>query len=117
MCFLGFIDENGELHIAGRKDDVIIIESHKIYPNEVEAQILKNSEVEECALVDIQLDDRIYLGCLYVGKAEKLQLLNDLRNSLAIYEVPRFIVRCTNIPKNRNGKVSKQEVRRIIIEN
>ena len=113
---IGFFDSNEELHIIGRQDDVIIIESHKIYPSEIEDRILQNLDVTECAVVDIQMGDRICLACLYVGQAEKMQLLKELRNRLPLYEVPRLIVRCENIPKNRNGKVSRQKIRKIIKE-
>ncbi|MCD7782689.1 MAG: fatty acid--CoA ligase family protein, partial [Firmicutes bacterium] len=35
----GYIDLHGELHVVGRADDVIITDSHKIYPSDIEARV------------------------------------------------------------------------------
>jgi len=46
---LGYIDEDGFLYIQGRKKSVIVtLAGKKIYPEEVEAEILKSPLVSEC---------------------------------------------------------------------
>jgi long-chain acyl-CoA synthetase len=46
---LGFIDEDGFLYIQGRKKSVIVTPAgKKIYPEEVEAEILKSPYISEC---------------------------------------------------------------------
>lgn len=39
----GYLDKNDELHIVDRIDNVIIINSYKIYPSDVEKQIMCNT--------------------------------------------------------------------------
>jgi long-chain acyl-CoA synthetase len=46
---LGYIDEDGFLHVQGRKKSVIVTSAgKKIYPEEVEAEILKSPYISEC---------------------------------------------------------------------
>jgi long-chain acyl-CoA synthetase len=48
---LGFIDEEGFLHIHGRKKSVIVTPAgKKIYPEEVEAELLKSPYISECLI-------------------------------------------------------------------
>lgn len=112
---IGFIDANGELHIIGRQDDVVIIDAHKIYPSEVEKQVLKIPSIIECAVTDIQEGGRLYLGCLYVGSAAICDIWKHLSGTLPPYEIPRLIITSSEIPKNRNGKVDKQKVREALL--
>jgi long-chain acyl-CoA synthetase len=46
---LGYLDEDGYLHILGRKKAVIVTPGgKKIYPEEVEAELLKSPYISEC---------------------------------------------------------------------
>ena len=114
---IGFIDKNGELHIVGREDDVIIIESHKIYPSEVERQVLQFPGIMDCAITSIQENGSLYLSCVYVGNIDVSELRNNLRKILPSYEIPKLIVASNEIPKNRNGKVDKHKLKEILLAN
>ncbi|MBQ7445033.1 MAG: long-chain fatty acid--CoA ligase [Clostridia bacterium] len=108
---IGFIDEFDELHIVGRIDDVIIIDSHKIYPGDVETIITDNTSVKECIVVKVDISGRERIGCLYVdekdiGPKDK----QILRSKLMSYEIPYIFVRCASLPRNRNGKIIISEV-------
>lgn len=113
---IGYIDINGELHIAGRIDDVIILDSHKLYPCEIEKAILDTTEISECVVIKTEYKDSEFIGCLYVGKfvAER-EIRNELKNKLPAYEIPRRFIQCDKIPRTLNGKVLKSEVRERII--
>ena len=51
---IGCLNEYGELHIVDRVDDVIFIDSHKIYPSEIERQIIKSTVINECAVLSFK---------------------------------------------------------------
>lgn len=61
---IGFIDENHELHVVGRVDDIININSHKIYPSDVEKIIVEKCQVKECSVVEVEFENDIY--CLSI---------------------------------------------------
>ena len=108
---VGYIDTNGELHIINRLDDVIIIDSHKIYPSEVEQQIVEQSEVKECAVAKVEFNGNEFIGCLYAGEKEiDRDIKEKLKSKLLVYEIPRFFLRCDVLPRTKNGKVSMREV-------
>lgn len=108
---VGYIDVNGELHIINRLDDVIIIDSHKVYPNEVEKQIVEQSDVKECAVAKVELNGNEFIGCLYVSEKEiDRDIKEKLKSKLLAYEIPRFFLKCDALPRTKNGKISIREV-------
>lgn len=108
---VGYIDANGELHIINRFDDVIIIDSHKVYPSEVEKKIIEQGCVKECAVAKIELNGNEFIGCLYAGEKEiDRDIKEKLKSKLLVYEIPRFFLRCDAIPRTKNGKISTREV-------
>ena len=114
---IGYIDINGELHIVGRLDDVIIINSHKIYPDDIEKQIMKNKNINECSVVKICMNENEFIGCLYSSPYnEEDAIIRYLNSTLIKYEIPKYFVRCDKIPRNINGKVSKKLVEYLILE-
>lgn len=108
---IGYVDTNGELHIINRVDDVIIIDSHKVYPSEVEKRILEQNDVKECAVAKVEHNGNELIGCLYVSREDLNEGIREkLKTKLLIYEIPRVFVRCDALPKTKNGKVSMREV-------
>lgn len=108
---VGYIDVNGELHIINRLDDVIIIDSHKVYPSEVEKQIVEQSDVKECAVAKVELNGNEFIGCLYVSEKEiGRDIKEKLKSKLLVYEIPRFFLKCDALPRTKNGKISTREV-------
>jgi long-chain acyl-CoA synthetase len=108
---VGYIDTNGELHIINRLDDVIIIDSHKVYPSDVEKQIVEQSEVKECAVAKVELNGNKFIGCLYASEKEiDRDIKERLKSKLLVYEIPRFFLKCDALPRTKNGKVSTREV-------
>ena len=96
-------------------DDVIIIDSHKVYPSEVEKQIVEQSDVKECAVVKVEFNGNEFIGCLYVSEKEIDRDIKDkLKSRLLAYEIPRFFLRCDALPRTKNGKISKLQIKNII---
>ena len=108
---IGYIDTYGELHILNRLDDVIIINSHKVYPSEVEKKIIEQSNVKECAVSKVELNGNEFIGCLYASEKEIDQDIKEkLKSKLLIYEIPRIFLRCDALPRTKNGKISTREI-------
>ena len=108
---VGYIDVNGELHIINRLDDVIIIDSHKVYPSEVEKQIVEQSDVKECIVAKVELNGNEFIGCLYASEKEiDRDIKEKLKSKLLTYEIPRYFLKCDSLPRAKTGKISTHEV-------
>lgn len=60
---LGFIDEDGFIHITGRKKNVIITKNGKnIYPEEIETLLLRNDYIKECMVYGKKDKDDVKLA-------------------------------------------------------
>lgn len=113
---IGYIDNDGELHIVGRADDVIIIDSHKVYPGEIEKAILDFDEIRECSVTKVEYRDSKFVGCLYVGDTiSEQEARNKLKNKLPTYEMPRRFIQGSVIPRTLNGKISANDIEKEII--
>ena len=108
---IGYFDANNELYIVGRADDVIIINAHKIYPSDVEKQIIDHTFIKECVVTKIEHNGNEFVGCLYVSEKEVDGDIREiLKTKMMIYEIPRFFLRCDELPRTKTGKISIREV-------
>ena len=113
---MGWLDEDGYLYIAGRKDDMIIRGGENIAPAEVEAVLQSHPAVEEAAVVgvpDVEWGQRV--GAFVVLRpgqaASAAELVEFCRQRLASFkkaEIVRFIA---ELPKNPMGKILRRELR------
>ncbi|MFA7248489.1 MAG: o-succinylbenzoate--CoA ligase [Dehalococcoidia bacterium] len=113
---LGFVDSEGYLYIADRRDDLIVSGGENVYPAEVEAALQAFPGVEECAVVGVP-DDR--WGAMVVavvvpgsGDIDGAALEAHLRARLAGYKLPRRIdLSREALPRTSSGKVQRHLVR------
>lgn len=113
---LGYIDNYGELHIIGRIDDMIVCDSHKIYPSQVEKKMVELIKIKDCVVSQVELDNRVILGCLYVSDNEIAPFFRGaLLKALLPYEIPKFFIKVNNIPYNSNGKRDMKKIREIML--
>lgn len=111
---VGYIDKDGELHVVDRIDDVIILNAHKIYPSEVEQRILMYTEIIECVVSSFKRNGNTYIGCLYTAKNEITNFKNILMKILMPYEIPGYFLKCDEIPRTENGKISRLQAKKIL---
>lgn len=113
---LGYIDEDGYVHISGREKDLIISGGFNIYPNEIEDLLNNHEEIIESAVVGRHDAD---LGevpiAVIVSKTEwKDQLIDEIKNilsqNLVQYKIPREIKFIEELPRNAMGKIQKKEI-------
>src|SRR5262245_10571703 len=113
---LGWVDADGYLYVAGRKDDMIIRGGENIAPAEVETVLGAHPAVEEVAVVglpDVEWGQRV--GAFVVlrqGAQTTAEELGDFcRQRLASFKKPEVIRFLPELPKNPMGKVLRRELR------
>ncbi|MFD0697442.1 AMP-binding protein [Paenibacillus sp. GCM10027628] len=108
---LGFISEQGTLHVLGRMDDLINVSGMKVIPSEVERIIGNIHGVVESVVYRIQ--HKVW------GEAVKALVVasNDIKaeeirawcmTQLPAYKVPSVIELVKEIPRLQSGKISRK---------
>lgn len=114
---LGKMDEQGYLHIVGRKKDLIKRGGLNIYPREVEDVLLAHPAVAQAAVVGIPDDVmgeeiKAFVVLQQDESIEAEELIEYARSRVAAYKYPRYIEFRTELPKDAAGKVIKRQLRR-----
>ena len=105
----GCFNEWGELSITGRKDNMIIINAHNIYPEKIENVIVDYTDIIDC---QVYKKDNL-LCCNYCSSAseKEVAIIKKISPFLMKYEIPGLFKRVNMISTNRNGKrIRKREI-------
>lgn len=112
---LGFVDDDGFLHVRDRKSLVIIRGGGNVYPAEIERVLHELPEVEACAVVgvpDERLGERVAVAVqLREGATTgEDELRAHCLANLAKYKVPERWLFVDAFPRNSMGKIQRREL-------
>ena len=110
---IGRLDDDGDLWIDGRLDDMIISGGENIHPLEVEDVLAGHSDVEEVAVIgapDDRLGQRVVAVVVGDATAEELDAF-CLASSLARFKRPREYRLVSSLPKSASGKILRRVLR------
>jgi acyl-CoA synthetase (AMP-forming)/AMP-acid ligase II len=117
MGDLGFLDEDGYLHVVGRLKDIVIRGGSNINPYEVEAALRPHPDVADVCVVgrpDRELGERLMAFVVArPGKQPRLQELREFlaRNGLGRQKWPEFLELVAEIPLSGPGKIDRKALR------
>ncbi len=113
---MGWIDADGYIFLAGRKDDMIIRGGENIAPAEVEAVIYSHPGVDEAAVIgvpDVEWGQRV--AAVIVPRPGTTLTAEEVtefcRQRLASFKKPEIIRFADSLPKNQMGKILKKDLR------
>ncbi|MBV7281749.1 MULTISPECIES: AMP-binding protein [unclassified Corynebacterium] len=107
---LGYLDEDGFLHLEGRADDMVIKGGENVFPREVEEYLGALDEVADVYVSGKQDDVIAHLEAWVVKSDSATALTKDelrekVRVALAEHNVPEYIFWVDDLPRNDSGKV------------
>lgn len=114
---IGTRDEaTGCLRIVGRAKDVIISGGMNVYPREIEDAMRSLPEVEDAAVVGVGSPEwgEEVVALVAPRHISPVKLQTHLADRLAPYKRPKRIVPVDRVPRNSVGKVTAEELRRLI---
>lgn len=111
---LGYLDENGNLHLTGRKKDIIIRNGVNLSPRRIEEAILSIPGVSEAAVVGLPDERAGELPWAMAVCDRKIDFPAELKNRLHKNEIPAGFLVVEALPKTPSGKPDKQMIREVL---
>jgi acyl-CoA synthetase (AMP-forming)/AMP-acid ligase II len=113
---MGWIDTDGYIFLAGRKDDMIIRGGENIAPAEIEAVLYSHPGVDEAVVIgvpDVEWGQRV--AAVVVPRPGITLTADEItefcRQRLASFKKPEVIRFADSLPKNPMGKVLRKDLR------
>jgi acyl-CoA synthetase (AMP-forming)/AMP-acid ligase II len=117
---LGFLDEDGTLHLIGRSGGMVLSGGNNVYPSEIDAVILSVPGVSAVLVLGLDhpdLGQELAAVIQPNGTAfERDVLQRQLAAALPRYKHPRKIWLCLEMPMTASGKIAAKELRQWIAE-
>lgn len=101
-------DDNGNIFIKSRKDNMIIRSGMNIYPSEIENVIKQDNRIEEALAFGVQSElvgQKIVLNIVAKEQIDNNEIFNLCNQHLPTYQMPDVIDFVDKIAHNASGKV------------
>ncbi|HYO39051.1 MAG TPA: acetate--CoA ligase [Nocardioidaceae bacterium] len=114
------LDEDGDIWLLGRVDDVMNVSGHRLSTTEIESALVSHPKVAEAAVVGAKDDDTGQAVCAFVILRDEAgdggeDIVEELRAHVAkeIGKIarPRQIMVVPELPKTRSGKIMRRLLR------
>ncbi len=114
---LGMVDEDGYLHLLGRRADVVIRDGFNVYPREIEDRLTAHPAVDRAAAVGVADETLGEAICACVVRVEggvvtEKEIRDWCAAALAECKVPDLVTFMEDLPLTRTGKVWRRELAR-----
>jgi acyl-CoA synthetase (AMP-forming)/AMP-acid ligase II/acyl carrier protein len=116
---VGFVDDEGYLHLTDRTKDLIITGGLNVSSVEVENTLYEHPAVVDAAVVGVPhpvLGEDVAAAVVLRAPTSGRELQDVVRARLAEHKVPHRVMVVERLPRNRSGKVVKADVRRLLVE-
>ena len=113
MRDVGYVDDEGYLHVVDRADDMIISGGVNVYPAETEVALNAHPKVDEAAVLgvaDPKWGERIVAAVVPSGEVSEDELIDVGKENAAYAAVPKEIRFMDALPRNDIGKVDKKTI-------
>jgi acyl-coenzyme A synthetase/AMP-(fatty) acid ligase len=110
------IDDDGYLWFLGRKDDIIKSFGYRVSPYEVERVLKSHPAVADCACIGEEAEkDKLLVVAYVIAQPGVTVTAEELRSfgqqHLAAYKAPKRIYLARDLPRTKNGKILRREIK------
>lgn len=117
---VGYLDDQGQLYIRGRQNDLIIRGGSNVYPAEVERVMANHPAVADAAVLGVD-DERLGQRVVAVVElttaaraADEAALVTEIQSccleNIARYKIPEHIRFVDKLPRNAMNKIIKPQL-------
>ncbi|MFT0862081.1 propionyl-CoA synthetase [Ancylobacter sp. G4_0304] len=118
----GFQDENGNLFIMGRTDDIINVAGHRLSTGGMEEVLASHPDVAECAVIGMHDALKGEVPCGFVVLKSGVERAPDeiereivalVRDQIGPVAAFRLAITVARLPKTRSGKILRGTMKKI----
>jgi acetyl-CoA synthetase len=111
------LDEDGDIWLLGRVDDVMNVSGHRLSTTEIESALVSHAKVAEAAVVGASDEDTGQAVCAFVilreaagdgGEGIVQELRDHVAKEIGKIARPRQIMVVPELPKTRSGKIMRR---------
>jgi long-chain acyl-CoA synthetase len=109
---MGHLDNDGFLHLAGRRSDIIKVGAHRVHPQDVEDVIAELPDIVEVAVAG--QDDEVLGEVIHAfvvarehASVTVQQVKRHCLTRLAPYKVPKEVHMVSELPRTASGKIRR----------
>ena len=110
---IGYQDSDGYFYLTGRVKDIIVIDGIKVFPADIEREILDSGKVTDCAVFsisDANGNDVVSAAVVTKNNESVAQVIAEINLHLASHEKIRYYIALDVIPRNHGGKVDRNAI-------
>ena len=111
---LGFLRDDGSLHVEGRRGDVINTGGEKVWPDDVERQLIQHPDIRDVAVTGLPDNEWGHIVAAFVVSTRPNLSLDEIREhcraQLPGYALPKQLELVEAIPRTALGKVRRSEL-------
>lgn len=110
---IGYRNNDGFFYITGRATDIIVVDGLKVFPSDIEKQIMLSDSVSDCAVFATQDDygnDIVTTALVLKDNTPSTIVINNINSFLAPHETIRKHYVVDSIPRNHGGKIDKNKL-------
>lgn len=113
---LGYLDDDGFIHLAGRIKDIIIRGGENISPSEIESALNQIPTIKEAKVMGAphQIYGESVEACAIPFDSsapfDPEEIKEELKAKLARYKIPSHIFKYDRFPLNENGKIDQRSL-------
>jgi long-chain acyl-CoA synthetase len=115
---LGYMDEEGDIHFLGRREDVYNIRGNHVSRQKVLSHLLMVPGVEDAEIMAHGSDEEKKLFAFVSGAdlPSDSAIIRELGKKLLKWEIPKTFIRLPSIPRTSTGKTDRKKLTQLISE-
>lgn len=113
-------DDQQKLHWVGREDSQVQISGYRVELGEIEQKLLRSGLCDEIGVIVIEEQERPQIVAAFSTpntenpKVVEKEFEQYARRELEHYMIPKKFFSMKNLPKNKNGKIDRNAIKKLI---